>query len=527
VDEQRLSSQQALPSPELGANADNVAVIRNALMGYGGWAVNLAIGLVVTPILLRRLGAEGFGAWTLALTVASYVGMVELGLGVATVRELASSLAVGDKARASIVASSARSTYLAMACAGVAMLVVLVALPGVVIGTGDVSTAQVRLAVLVLGTGFLLSLAASVFPAIAIGAGRADLGTAVGIVFRIGTAVAQVVVVLLTDSLVALALVTALGLVGGTLAIRGVTRRFFRDIDVRFSLAQRSVVRLLISSGWRNAGIGIAAAVAIQSDVVVVAAILTPVAVAAYGLAARAALVATSFATRATDVLVPTFAHTTTREEQGRTVTAFRESIFLTRAILVPALIVLVGFGEPLLELWLGSVPPDTNLVLVLIVLGAVIRAPGHSSFVLLTGMNRLNYMLVGASVLAIGNLGLSILLTWRIGITGPVLGSIVGWVIWDLVLLPRRVGALLRIPWIPLSVAGYRELVLPAVAASLVALIAVKVFGWSSPGAALMGTAIVSLVYIASLWVALDRAQRTRYHRLLAGALTRRPRDP
>jgi hypothetical protein len=161
--------------------------------------------------------------------------------------------------------------------------------------------------------------------------------------------------------------------------------------------------------------------------------------------------------------------------------------------------------------------------VLVLLVLGAVVQAPGHSSFVLLTGMNRLDYMLAGTSIAAIGNLGLSILLTWQVGVVGPVLGSLAAWVAWDLLLLPRRVGTLLRIPWTPLSAGGVRELALPVIAGSLVALVAVAGFGWSSPGAALVGTAIVGVVYITALWLTLAPPRRTRYQRLLAGALTRR----
>jgi O-antigen/teichoic acid export membrane protein len=406
------------------------------------------------------------------------------------------------------------------------VLGVLVALPGLVVDTGDVPSEHVRLAVFVLGAGFLVSLAASVYPAIAIGAGRADLGTVVGIVSRILTAGAQIVVVVLSDSLVALALATAVGVVGGTLAVRAVAQRVFPDIEVRFALARSSVVRLLLSSGWRNAAIGIAAAVAIQSDVVVVGAILGPIAVAAYGVAIRASLMANTLATRATVVLVPTFAHATTREQQERTVTAFRESIFLTRAILVPALVVLVAFGGDLLELWLGDVPPNTNLVLVLLVLGTVVAAPGHSSFVLLTGMNRLDFMLVGASITAVGNLGLSILLTWRVGIAGPVLASLAGFVVWDLVVLPRRVGALLHIPWISLSTAGLGELALPAIAASLVALGIAAGLGGSFSGAALAGTAIVGLVYVAALWLVLDAERKARYRRLLVGAIARKARD-
>jgi O-antigen/teichoic acid export membrane protein len=525
MDEPRLTpASEAHPSSELGANADNIAVTRNALTGYAAWAVNLLIGIVVTPILLRRLGEETFGAWTLAMTVASYVLVVELGLGLATVRHLASALALGDHSRASVIASSARATYLILACAGVAVLGILLTFPGGLFATGDASSGRARAAMFILGAGYLLSLAASVYPVVAIGAGRADLGTTVGIVFRIATAAAQVIVVLLSESLVALSLVTAVGVVGNTFAVRAVARRFFGEIDVRLRLASTAVARLLLASGWRNAAIGVAAAVAVQSDVVVVGAMLGPIAVAGYGVAVRASTMAISLATRATDVLVPTFAHATTLAEKERAATALRESVFLMRAILVPALVILVAFGQPLLELWLRDVPASADVLLVLLVLAAVVQAPGHASGILLVGMNRLDYMLIGTSITAIGNLGLSILLTWRLGIIGPVLGSLAGFLVWDLVLLPRRVGRLLRIAWVPLAAAGLTELLLPAIAASLVAFSMAAGLGWSSPGAALAGTAVVGVVYLVSLWFVLDLDRKARYRRLFVGAMSRRP---
>ena len=480
------------------ANADNAAVGRNALWGYAAWTVNLGIGLVLTPILLRGLGTNGFAAWTLALTLATYVGIVELGLGVATIRQLAAALAERDIPRASSVAASARAAYLVMACAGLLVLVALVTAPGLVVDPEGASTARLRVAVLVLGMGFVISSAASVYPAIAIGAGRADLGTVVGIVSRIVMGAAQAMVVLTTGSVVGLAIVTAVSILGGTMAVRAVARNVFGYIDVSLKNASRSRVRALLSSGWRNGVIAITAAVAIQSDVIVVGVILGTAEVAAYGIAVRAFTVLLVLATRATDVLLPTFAHSNAVQDRERTKRAFGESVFVTRAILLPGLVVLVAFGEPLLRLWLGEVPEGSLAVLVVLILGALAAAPGHSSSVLLSGIDRLNYLLVGASVAALANLGLSVALTLRFGVVGPAVGSLIVFIGWNMLLLPRYVGSILDVRWQALSAAGFRLLVTPAIAAALSALIVSQIWGRSSSAQALAGATIVSAAYVA-----------------------------
>jgi O-antigen/teichoic acid export membrane protein len=504
---------------ETSANANNWAVARNAISGYGAWVVNLAIGLLVTPILLRSLGVEAFGAWTLALATASYVGMVELGLGTATVRRLAASLATEDATETSTVAASARVTYWVLASVGTIVLAGVALVPGLFSGTPEVSSVQLRLTVFILGTGYLATLATSVYSTIAIGAGRADLSTIVGTAFRIITAGAQIAVVLASDSLALLALTTATGTLLGMLAVRTMSRRVFAFIDVKVSRAQRKVCRELMSSGWRNAIIGITWAVAIQSDVLVIGLVLGPAEAAAYGIAVRSSVMVGELAFRATNVLVPTFSHTAAVEDDERTVVALHESAFIARAILTPALVAFLIFGIQLLDLWLGQAPPQANAVLVLLVVCAIVRAPGHSCVVLLTGMNRLTFLVVGLSVAAIGNLALSILLTWKIGILGPVLGSLVAFVVFDLILLPRHVASMLGISWPRLSSTGALELAAPAAAAAAVGIGARVIFGWSTPSEGLVGSIIVGLVYLATLALVLPRARRERYRRVLGGA--------
>ena len=496
------------------------------MTGYGSWIVNLAIGLFVTPILLRQLGVDGFGAWTVVLTVASYVGLVELGLGLATTRYVAAALATGDIARASAVAASARATFWLLASVGTLVLAGLVMIPGLLVETGGVPSNQVRMSVFVLGMGFLLSMPAAIYILIAQGAGRQDLPTTVGVASRLCMAVAQVAVVLATDNLVALALVTAFFLVAGSLAARAVSRRAVPDVDIRLANASTTVARELVGSGLRNAAIGITSVFAIQSDVLVVGAILGPAAVAAYGIAVRASTMVSELAFRATDVLVPTFAHTTAQRDDDRTVMALRESAFLARAVLVPAFVILAAFGDQLLDVWLGEVPRHSSTVLILLVAGAIAAAPGHSCFVLLRGMNRLTFLLIGLSITAAGNLALSVFLTLRIGIVGPAVGSLAGFVAFNMLVLPRHVAQLLRIRWLPLSFAGAGALALPVAAASASAVVARTVLEWSTPVEGIAGAALVGLVYLAFLPAALGRERRGKYRRLLVSALRRRSNE-
>src|SRR4051812_5638077 len=58
--------------------------------------ITLVIGLLVTPLLLRWLGEERFGAFRVSLDWIGYLGLLELGLGAALPPLLARSLGQGN-----------------------------------------------------------------------------------------------------------------------------------------------------------------------------------------------------------------------------------------------------------------------------------------------------------------------------------------------------------------------------------------------------------------------------------------------
>jgi O-antigen/teichoic acid export membrane protein len=66
-----------------------------ALWGLASWALPLAVAFVVTPPLLRTLGAERFGVLMIILVTPLVAGQLELGITSSGVRRLASTLASG------------------------------------------------------------------------------------------------------------------------------------------------------------------------------------------------------------------------------------------------------------------------------------------------------------------------------------------------------------------------------------------------------------------------------------------------
>ena len=63
----------------VSANASSKRLVKNVLMGYVTTLTTTLVGFFTTPLLIRFLGVEQFGLWTMLLSILGYVGMVEVG----------------------------------------------------------------------------------------------------------------------------------------------------------------------------------------------------------------------------------------------------------------------------------------------------------------------------------------------------------------------------------------------------------------------------------------------------------------
>ena len=74
-------------------------LLRNTFLNLLGQVLPGLVGLAATPLVIRGLGMEAFGVFSLAVVVLGYIGLFDLGLAAATTKYVAESLATGDLRR--------------------------------------------------------------------------------------------------------------------------------------------------------------------------------------------------------------------------------------------------------------------------------------------------------------------------------------------------------------------------------------------------------------------------------------------
>lgn len=494
------------------ANADTGQVIRNTVATYLTLFAQLASGLVVTPLIFRSLGGSAFGTYAFVTSIVGYVGILELGIGTATVRLIAVRAAGGVTPSLDEILGSSRGLYLPiMGAAALTLAPILIYTP-FLHGAMGASAGDVRMMIASLGVAQLFGLLMNVYPAYVFGSGRADLLFAVGICASLATSAAQAVAVLSGGGVVVLAAATsALGVITSVAVAQVAKRQLMGGVRARLRSGTAATRRHIVRFGLKNAGVGVLATMSQFLDPLIVGVWLSPRAVAAYALAAKAATFSKSIATRASDVLVPTFAHASTRDDTEREFRLFSEAALVSSAILYPLALVAVLFGQDLLRLWVGRPPSGTALIMVLLVAAAAVQAVGHVAYVFFNGRGELGIFLRQGAAIAGGNLCASIALTPLIGPSGPALASLVAFTLFDAAILPRAVARsvgrsaqdLIRVLLPPL--AG------PTILSAFVGLGA-KLLIASSPATAAVCAMLTIVVFYAAAAVFAGRDRRAAY---------------
>ena len=70
--------------------------VNNVLWNWLGTAVSLFIGFVLSPYLILKLGADGYGVWAITFSLVEYYWFFDLGFRSATVKFVAHYSATGD-----------------------------------------------------------------------------------------------------------------------------------------------------------------------------------------------------------------------------------------------------------------------------------------------------------------------------------------------------------------------------------------------------------------------------------------------
>jgi O-antigen/teichoic acid export membrane protein len=186
----------------------------------------------------------------------------------------------------------------------------------------------------------------------------------------------------------------------------------------------------------------LAVAIGFQSDNLVIAHFLGADQVSQYAVPMKLFMLIPSLLNFVITPLWPAYGEAIARRDVAWVIKTFKRSLLLSFGVSLLPSILLVIFGRGIIKFWAGpEIQPDLTL-LVGLGLWMVLLSLAGPIAMLLNGANVIGIQIVCATLMAIGNLVLSIVLVQRIGISGPVYGSFVSSLLFSIlpltVILPR-----------------------------------------------------------------------------------------
>lgn len=402
-------------------------VVQGTLTNGLGTLAGVAISLVLTPFLIRNLGLEAYGVWTLALTltfVGGYMALSDLGVEVAAVRYIAEARSAGNTELANKVLSSSFFFFLAVA---------IVLTPILVLAAGELTRlfsikgdlrSDATLTFSLIAGQLVFELPARAFVAVLAGAQRFALFQAIELA-RVTLQAGLFVVVIVTDAgIVGLGAATVTSSAFVLVVAAGAALATDRRLRVSPRNVSREVLRSLLSFGGELLALRLVGTFYRQMDKLIVGIPLGPRAVTFYEVANKLHTAALMFQSISASALTPATAFIRTRKEILKDM-YLRGSAY-TVAISLPIAVAGLILTEPLIRTWLGeelTQATTASRIFLTYLTFVVFHIVGTTMCV---ALGRVRFILYLAAANLALNLAISVFLVGALGVNGVVLGTLV-----------------------------------------------------------------------------------------------------
>jgi len=392
--------------------------------------VQISVFFFLTPLIIRMLGQENYGLWTMLTAVVSLFGLLEFGFGTATMRFVAG--ARTDDARLREIASTLMVLHVLLTILATAGIGLLSLFLGPVLGLSEEQVVVGRQLLWLFGLRLvILYLPGSFFRNILFGLQKIALinGIQIGTTLLYGLAAAFLIPR-------GLSMVQLAALYLATVSVELTLYALFSlgRFRARFSLrlVRMSVLREIASFSFFAFVTQIAGLVLLRTDPIIVQYFMPLSAVAVYGVALRLGQYLFLLLKQSTNVFAPAIAEFHAEREEVKIRFLLVNG---TRFAMAPAGLALVGvllFGRTAIVLWVGASFAEAANVLNIIVGASFLLVPQMvaAAVLAMTGHHRVSGTL--ALVSTVANIAVSLLLVRPLGLVGVALGTLTAVVVVD-----------------------------------------------------------------------------------------------
>jgi O-antigen/teichoic acid export membrane protein len=397
----------------------------NAVASWTTYATQIVTAFVVTPIVVRGLGDQRYGVWSLVESVLAYLILFDFGLTVSVVRYVARFEATADTDRRNRVFSTSLALFATIGVVIFAIAAALGAAGPYLFRIPPDLVFEARWMFVLLGVNIGLGLPLGIYLNVLCGLGRYPTSSAIRVTYLILGSILTVTVITRGGGLIALGcLITAMN-TAQNLTMAWAVHRHLPDLRFAPALIDWATFREIRGYSLNAFLAGLGTQISFQTDAIVIGIFLSPTAITYFAIGNKLVGYSKSLFYAVTGVLIPTFSAMDARGDMnGIRSLLIRGSRYVLWAVL-PLQVGLIVLGKPFLALWIGpryATASYPTLVILAVPLALVLtQGMGVRA---LYGTGRLDWFARAMLVEAAANLLLSIALAHPLGIEGVAWGT-------------------------------------------------------------------------------------------------------
>lgn len=448
------------------------------MMNWAATAVSMVVPFFLIPFVVRHLGTGGYGVWILAVSAASYLGLLDLGLRSAVIRFVSKAQAQErlEDARTAIGAALWFRLIVAGVVAVLAFFLASLAPRLFKIPVGLMHAAQITMLLCALGVA--VTLVTGVFGAVLSAIHRFDLLSAVTIGQTLFRASGVLLILHSGRGLISLAVwELAVILTAGT-ATSVMALKIFPASRARVKRPTMEVFRPLWSYSVTTFIFIIAVQVIWNTDGLVIGAVISVGMVTFYSIGSSLVTYAAQVAGAISTTFTPMASGL---EAAGRVEDLQKMLIRGTQAMLgitLPIAIALTFRGGTFIGLWMGPQYAElSETVLRILMISLFFSMADNTAGAIFMAVEKHKPVARWAVYEAVLNFGLSIVLAKTYGLYGVAWGTSVSMAFTHLAFYPRYVQSVLKVPASTYLLEGWGKIVLCSLPFALVCALTERVW--------------------------------------------------
>jgi O-antigen/teichoic acid export membrane protein len=424
--------------PESGGQRRYIKLLQALVTAMLGKGVALLVSIIAVPLTISYLGSERYGLWMTISMMLLWLTVSDLGLSSSLTNAVSEAYAHRDQEAARRYVATA--FWLLFGIVFVLAVVMVVAWPFIdwVTLLNVSSTAAKSEVGLAIGLAVFLYLINFPFTIIAKVLGAFQEG-AIANYWAAGANIASLVLLLIVTRFAGglpWLVIAMLGSVFFVNAMSAIWLFWWHKPWLRPSLVafHRGSLQKLGRVGGMFFVVQIAALLLFQTDYLIIAHFRSPSEVTPYSLAWRLFSYSVLLQAMLVPSIWPAYAEAFALRDAFWIVRTFRLNLTVGLAITSLLVVLLVMFGQPLIRVWAGAEAVPPQALLVWMGVWSIINAAMSPIGCILSGSGHMKGQVIYATLTAVANIALSILLVRPYGATGVIIATVVAYLVFNVI---------------------------------------------------------------------------------------------